>query len=178
MNEPASSDREKLVAVHKARDEWEADLIVGYLRENGIEAMLTDPPTRAAAALHAGFCDPDTTSPVFVLEDQVEPARKLVEEFLAARPDGQPAVADAAPPAHLDQARIAELRVAVKEERRTFEFLGWVGVAFLAAGALLWIIWPSWLKMAAPATPLRWLLAILLVLAAVYVSGWSSRRRR
>ena len=178
MSETNPSAKEKLVVVHKARDEWEADLIVGYLRDNGIEAMLSDPPSRAAAGFHAGFCDPDTTCPVYVLEEQTESARQRVGEFLAARADEPAPESNAPAPAHLDRARIAELRESVKEERRTFEFLGWGGVVFLAAGALLWTVWPSWLKMVAPTWPMRSLMVILLVLAAVFVGSWSGRRLR
>ena len=178
MSEPNPSAQEKLVAVHKARDEWEADLLVGYLRNNGIDATLMDPPSRAAAGFHAGYCDPDTTCAVFVLEDQENIARTLVGEFLAARPGETAPAADAARPAHLDKARIAELRETVKEERRTFEFLGWVGVVFLAAGALLWTLWPAWLKMAAPGWFMRWPMVLLWVLAALFVSRWSGRRFR
>lgn len=173
MSEPNPAAKEKLVVVHKANEEWEADLVVGFLRENGIEASLAEPPSRAAAAFHAGFCDPDATSAVFVLEHQADAARKLVEEFCAAR-----AAEETPPPVQVDKEKIHELREAVKEERRTFEFLGWAGVVFLGAGALLWAVWPSWLKMAAPATPLRWLMVVLLALAAVFVGSWSGRRLR
>ena len=43
----------------------------------------------------------------------------------------------------------------LKDERQTFEFLGWIGVAFFGAAAVLWTIWPAWLKMEVPAAPLR-----------------------
>ena len=39
---------ENLVQVHHAHDEWEGNIIVGYLRDNGVEATLQDPPSDAA----------------------------------------------------------------------------------------------------------------------------------
>jgi hypothetical protein len=53
------------------------------------------------------------------------------------------------------------------EERRTFALLGWVGVIFLGAAALLWMIWPSWLKMEAPPSGFRWFMVAVLLLGAI-----------
>src|SRR5579862_7127179 len=39
-----SERSEKLVQVHHARDEWEGNIIAGYLRESGVEATLQSPP--------------------------------------------------------------------------------------------------------------------------------------
>jgi hypothetical protein len=36
---------EELVQVHHVHDEWEGNIVVGYLRENGIEATLQSPPS-------------------------------------------------------------------------------------------------------------------------------------
>lgn len=38
-----SERSEKLVQVHHARDEWEGNIILGYLRDNGVEATLRTP---------------------------------------------------------------------------------------------------------------------------------------
>ena len=56
--------------------------------------------------------------------------------------------------------------------------LGWIGVVFLAAAGMLWAIWPTWLKLPLPVPALRLTGVILLVLAAVFVGSWVSKRVR
>jgi hypothetical protein len=46
---------------------------------------------------------------------------------------------------------------------------------FLGAAAVLWAIWPEWLKFGPPPVGLRWLVVILLALAAVFAGHWASR---
>jgi hypothetical protein len=67
------------------------------------------------------------------------------------------------------------LRTALRDERQTFAFVGWIGVVFLGAAALLWAIWPKLLKIGPPPAEFRWVVVILLVLAAVFTGNWASR---
>jgi hypothetical protein len=172
MSEPEQS--ENLVQVHHARNEWEGSIVIGYLRENGIEAALRTPPSVPPLDLVENLSGSTKVNGVFVLEQEAEHARQLLKEFVSTVTDQQILEETAAQKLKLDKETIAQLRVAVREERRTFEFLGWIGVAFLGAAALLWVIWPSWLKLAPPG--LRWIVMILLVLAAVLAGSWASRR--
>jgi len=75
----------------------------------------------------------------------------------------------------IDKDTVKQLRGGLKEERQTFAFLGWIGAAFLGAAALLWAIWPSWLKIGPPSAEFRWVVVILLLLAAVFAGSWTSR---
>jgi hypothetical protein len=172
MSDPEQS--EKLVQVHHARNEWEGNIVIGYLRENGIEAVLRTPASVPPLDFAENLSGTDKVNGVFVLEHEAEPARQLLRQFQSTVADQQILEETAAEKLKLDKETIAQLRVAVREERKTFEFLGWIGVAFLGAAALLWIIWPSWLKVV-PAG-MQWAIMILLILAAVFAANWASRR--
>ena len=167
---------EKLVQVHHARNEWEGNIVVGYLRENGIEATLQTPPSVPPLDAVENLSGSNKVNGVFVLEHEAEHARRLLKEFLNTVTDQQILEETAAQTLKLDKETIAQLRGALREERQTFEFLGWLGVAFLSAAALLWAIWPSWLKLLPPSPEFRWAGLILLTLAAVFAGSWASRR--
>ncbi|MGA2220738.1 MAG: hypothetical protein ABSH21_02995 [Verrucomicrobiia bacterium] len=177
MSEEERLRSENLVEIHRARDEWEGNLLIGYLRDNGIEATLEGKMKGPESAVHAGFADPDRSCGIFVLEDEAKRAAELVTEFLSAATDDNILQQTAAQKLQVDRETIARLRDAVREERRTFELLGWIGVVFLGAAALLWAIWPAWLKVASPPPEFRWVVVILLVLAAVFAGGRASKRK-
>jgi hypothetical protein len=111
---------------------------------------------------------------VFVLEAEVKNARHLLQEFQSTVTDQQILEETAAQKLKLDKETITQLRAAVREERKTFEFLGWIGVAFLGSAAVLWAIWPAWLKLAPP--QLKWIVIILFAFAALFAGSWASRR--
>ena len=113
---------------------------------------------------------------MFVLEHDAVRAKELIAEFLATVTDESVLADAAAQKLKVDQATIHRLRGALVEERQTFEFLGWVGVAFLGAAALLWMIWPAWLKMDVPPALFRWAMVLLLTLGAVFAGNWASKR--
>lgn len=172
MSDPEQS--EKLVQVQHARNEWEGNIVIGYLRENGVEATLRTPPSVPPLDFAENMSGTDKVNGVFVLEHEAEHARQLLKQFQSTVADQEILEETAAQKLKLDKETIAQLRVAVREERKTFEFLGWIGVVFLGAAALLWIIWPAWLKLA-PAG-MQWVVVILLALAAVFAGSWASRR--
>jgi len=174
MSEPERS--ESLVQVHHARDEWEGNIVVGYLRDNGIEAALQTPPAIPPLDAAETLSGAGNVNGVFVLEHEADRARSLLKEFLTTVTDEQILEETAAQKLKLDKETIGQLRGALREERRTFELLGWIGVAFLGAAALLWAIWPAWLKISPPSAELRWVMVILLVLAAAFVGNWTARR--
>ena len=174
MNKPESS--KDLVLVHHARDEWAGNIIVGYLRDNGVEAMLQSPPSMAPLDAAESLSGSDKVNGVFVLAHEADRAHELVKEFVNTVTDDQVLEDAAAEKLKLDKETVKQLRGALKEERQTFEFLGWIGVAFLGAAALLWAIWPAWLKIGPPSAGFRWLGVILLLLAAVFAGSWTSRR--
>ena len=176
MNEEERLRSEQLVEIHKARNEWEGNLLVGFLNDNDAEATMEPPPAVPPLDAVEQLSGVDKICGIFVLEHDAQRARELVREFLTAATDERVLEEEAAQKLHVDKETIAQLRGAVREERRTFEFLGWLGVAFLAAAALLWAIWPAWLKIAPPAPEFRWVMVILLGLAAVYAGNWTSRR--
>lgn len=169
---------EKLVEVHRARDEWQGNLIVGYLRGNGVVATIQAQIQRAKAAVAAGFADPDNSCGVFVLEHESWRARNLVQEFLAAVTDEKTLEEEAGRKLRVDKETITRLRSELREERRTFNLLGWLFVAFLSASALLWAIWPEWLKTAPPESSIRWVMVIMLALAAVFAGNWANKQMR
>jgi hypothetical protein len=176
MSEPELS--EKLVQVHHARDEWEGNIIVGYLRDNGIEATLQTPPSMPPLDIVENLSGSDKVNGVFVLEHEAERARSLLKDFHKTVTDDQILEDAAAEKLKLDKETIGQLRGALREERRTFEFLGWIGASFLGAAALLWAIWPEWLRIGPPQPEFRWVIVILLVLAAVFASSWTSRKAK
>jgi hypothetical protein len=175
MSEQELRNAGKLVEVFKARNDAEGNLVVGFLRDNGVEATFFGAaavPLDSAEILESS----DKLAGVYVLPENAERARQLVAEFGAGVSDEQELEDAAAQKPHPDKERIAELRGAIRDERRTFEFLGWVGVVFLAALAVLWAIWPEWLKVEAPAAFYRWTGVVLLAVAAMFAGSWTSRR--
>lgn len=176
MTEPDAHAAEKLVRVHHARDEWEGEILVGYLQANGVEATLRAPPGLPPLNALEELSGNDDVNGVFVMEHQAAAARQLLNEFLATATDERVLEEEAAHHLKLDRATIARLRGELKEERQTFAFLGWVLVVFCVAGAVLWMIWPAWLKIAPPSPALRWLGLIALAVAAGYLGNRASRR--
>jgi hypothetical protein len=175
MKEPMRETGEKLVEVHKARSEAEGLLLSSYLRDNGIEAAFQGDPNVSFDMVEL-LQNSNETLGVFVLEHDVPRAKELSAEFITSVTDESVLAETAAHRLRVDKETIHRLRGELKEERRTFEFLGWIGMAFLGAAALLWAIWPAWLKMEVPAGPLRWAMVILLALGAVFAGCWTSKR--
>ena len=163
-----------LVLIHHARDEWDGNILVGYLRDNGVEATLQSPPSMPPLDAMENLSGSDKVNGIFVLGYEADHARELVKEFLNTVTDEQVLEEAAAQKLKLDKETVTQLRGALKEERQTFEFLGWIGAAFLGAVALLWAIWPAWLKIGPP--EYRWVVVVLLLLAAVFAGSWTSRR--
>ncbi len=176
MNEPQQETNEKLVRIHQARNEWEGNIIAGYLQGNGITATVRTPPELPPLNTVEEMSGRAEVNGIFVLEHQATAARRLLQEFLNTATDPQMLEAEAAQQLRLDRATIARLRSELREEKQTFEFLGWLMVVFLVAGAVLWAIWPAWLKMAPPGPVLRWLGVVALALCAVFVGSWMARR--
>jgi len=87
MNEPNPLDSENLVPIHKAGSEWEGNMIVNFLRENGVEATLEAPPSVPPLDLAEELTGTDRCDGVFVLQHDADRARALVREFLAQRPE-------------------------------------------------------------------------------------------
>ena len=166
---------ENLVQVHHAHDEWEGSIIIGYLRDNGVEATLQAPPSMPPLDIAEDLSGTEKVNGIFVLEHQADQARSLLSEFLNSVTDEQVLEEAASQKLKLDKETIGRLRTALGEERRTFAFLGWVGVVFLGAAAVLWTIWPDWLKIGPLPAGLRWLVVILLALAVVLAGHWASR---
>jgi len=171
-------ESENLVQVHHARDEWEGSIMVGYLRDNGVEATLQEPPSIPPLDIAENLSGTEKVNGIFVLEHQADRARSLLSEFLNTVTDERILEEAAGQKLKLDKETIGRLRITLGEERRTFAFLGWVGVVFLGAAAVLWAIWPEWLKFGPPPVGLRWLVVILLALAAVFAGHWASRPTR
>src|SRR6266478_6658969 len=122
-----SERTEKLVLVHHARDEWEGNIIVGYLRESGVEATLQSPPAMPPLDAMENLSRSDKVNGIFVLEHEADHARGLLKEFLSTVTDNQVLEDAAATKLKLDKETIGQLRSALREERQTFEFLGWIG---------------------------------------------------
>jgi len=175
MSDHTRQDAEKLVEIHKARDEWEGNLLMGYLRDNGVEASFQGEPSVNLDMAHM-LKSTDDVFGVYVLEENGPRARELVNEFITAATD--PAVLDetAAKKLHVNKEQIAQLRGAIQEERQTFEFLGWIGVVFLGSAAVLWMVWPAWLRMDTPPMLFRWTMVLILAFGAVFAGSWASRK--
>lgn len=171
-------DSENLREIYQARDEWEGTILLGFLRDNGVEAALQRPPCVSPLDGAERLSGSGTICGIFVLEHEVERGGRLVQEFLAAATDENVLAETAARTLRVDQETIHRLRTEVREERGTFELLGWIGVVFLGAMGALWAIWPEWLKLPLSAPAMRLTGAILLVLAAVFVGNWVSKRVR
>jgi hypothetical protein len=170
-----SERSENLVEVHHAHDEWEGSIIIGYLRDNGLEATLRQPASMAPLDAAESFSGTDKANGIYVLEHEADRARHLLKEFVNTVTDEQVLEEAAGQKLKLDKETIGRLRTATREERQTFVFLGWTGVVFLGAAALLWAIWPAWLKVGPPPPEFRWVVVILLGLAAVFAGNWASR---
>jgi hypothetical protein len=166
---------ENLVQVHHAHDEWEGSIIVGYLRDNGVEATLQHPPSVPPLDAVDAFSGSEKTNGIFVLEHDADRARQLLKEFLSTVTDEKVLEEAASEKLKVDKETIGRLRTALREESQTLVFLGWTGVVFLGAAALLWAIWPQWLKIGPPPPEFRWVVVILLGLAAVFAGNWASR---
>jgi hypothetical protein len=173
MSEPEHS--QDLVLIHHARNEWDGNIIVGYLRDNGVEATLQSPPMPPLDAME-NLNGSDKINGIFVLAYEVGRARELVTEFVNTVVDDQVLEEAAAQKLKLDPETVAQLRNALQEERQTFTFVGGIVATFLGATALLWAIWPSWLKIGPPPAGFRWLGVIFLLFAAVFAGSWTSRR--
>ena len=169
-----STDAENLVEIHKARDEWEGNLIIGWLRDNGLEATFQGDPSVNLDMAHM-LKSTDEAFGIFVLEHEAERGRQLVHEFLTAVTDQSILEETAAQKLRVDKETITRLRGALRDERQTFEFLGWLGVVFLGAAAVLWLIWPAWLRMDAPPAVMRWTMVALLVAGAFFAGKWAGR---
>lgn len=178
MSEQERLKSEKLVEIHRARDEWQGNIIVGFLRENGVEATFKAPPSMPPLDAVEEFSGSDRVSGIFVLEHDTDRARQLLEEFLTTATDENVLEEAAAQKLRVNKETISQLRTALREERRTFDFLGWLMVAFLGASALLWAIWPAWLKTSPPAPEFRWVMVIMLALAAVFAGNWANKKMR
>ncbi len=174
MGKPEKS--QDLVLIHHARDEWDGNIIVSYLRDNNVEATLQSPPSMPPLDAMESLTGSDKVNGIFVLAYEADHARELVKEFLNTVVDEQVLEEAAAQKLKLDKETVAQLRKALKEERKTFEFVGWIGVVFLGAAALLWAIWPAWLKIGPPPAEFRWVVVILLLMAAVFAGSWTSRK--
>jgi hypothetical protein len=176
MSEANRLEAEQLVQIYKARDEWEGNILIGYLQDNGIEATLqAQVPDAEAGSINFGKMD--ASCGVFVIEEVATRATGLIREFESAVTDPQVLEAAAAEKLKLDKETITRLRGALKEETGTFETLGWICVVFLAATAVLWAIWPEWLKVAPPSPALRWFAVALFAGAAAFIGAWSKHRR-
>lgn len=173
-----SRDVEELVEIHRARDEWEGTVLLGLLRDHGIDAFLRRPtPVPPLDAVDQLTGNPRVGG-LFVLEHDAERARQLVREFLDTATDEALLAEEAARRLQVDKETIHRLRGELREEKHTFEFLGWVVVVFLASAAVLWAIWPAWMKTSPPAAPVRWLMVLLMALCAMFVGNWMARKIR
>ncbi len=178
MSAPQPFDAEKLVEVHRCRDEWEGTILTGVLRDNGIAAIQRNPPALPPFDSVEQLTGNQNVGGLFVLEHEADRAKQLLAEFLAAATDESLLAEQAAQKLRVDKETIHRLRGELTEEKRTFDFLGWLVVVFLGATALLWAIWPAWLKSTPPRGPIRWVMALLFVLCAVFIGGWVNRRLR
>jgi hypothetical protein len=176
MSEQDRLNAEKFVLIHKARDEYEGNLIVDYLRDNGVDATFQAAPSMPPLDFVEEFSGADRALGIFVLQHNAARAAEMVSEFMHAATDETVLAESAAQRLHVDREKIHQLRGAIREERRTFEFLGWVAMAFLGAAALLWAIWPAWLKLNPPTPEFRWIVVALLALAALVAGNYARRK--
>ena len=167
MDEQERLCAERLVQVHKARSEVEGDLILGYLHDNGIEATLIRPPTDPLLHDLERLFRNRIMLGIFVLEHEGARARRLVREFISVRADEMALEELAAQKPRLTKEHFAQLRAALREERHTFQFLGWLGLAFCAA-LLLWL--------RVPLAGFHWLVLIMLIMAALVAGSWLRKK--
>jgi len=150
----------KLVQVHKARNEWQGNLLVGYLQDNGVEAVIRCAPSIPPYDIAESMYSKNKIDGIFVREPDAGRARKLIKEFLATATDAPSLDALAAQRPPLTKEKIGQLRGALREERRTFRFLGWLTVAFLVA---------VWLLLGRPVLHSGWPMLTILVTLAMCV---------
>jgi len=157
----------KLVQVHKASSETEGNLLVGYLQDNGIEVVMRLPPSIPPYDFVERMCRNNKIYGISVREPDADRARQLIQEFLTTASDAPSleALATRHPP--LTKEKIGKLRGALREERRTFRFLGWLAVAFLAA---------AWILSGNPLPRSGWPTLVMLVLLAVLVGNLARKR--
>jgi len=86
MSEPNPLDSEDLVPIHKASSEWEGNLIVSYLQENGIEAVLESPPSVSPLDVAEELSGSSRVDAILVFRRDAERARAVIKEFLTQRP--------------------------------------------------------------------------------------------
>jgi hypothetical protein len=178
MSDQKRLDSEKLVEAYRARTEWEGEMLLGFLRENGIEAELQRAPAVPPLDAMEELSGAQRVHGIFVIEHNAAKAKDLVQQFLSAVTDDKLLEEAAARKLHLNKEAIGRLRRELSEERRTFNALGWLFVIFLGASALLWAIWPAWLKTAPPDPSIRWVMVIMLALAAVFAGNWANQKMR
>jgi len=65
-----SERSEELVLVYHVRDEWQGNIVVGYLRENGVEATLQSPPSVPPLDLVDNLTGSDKVNGIFVLQHE------------------------------------------------------------------------------------------------------------
>src|SRR5208282_3975085 len=114
-----SERSENLVEVHHAHDEWEGSIIVGYLRDSGVEATLQQPPSMPPFDAAESLSGAERVNGIFVLEHEADKARKLLQEFLNTVTDEQILEEAAGQKLKLDKETIGRLRTASREERKT-----------------------------------------------------------
>ena len=90
MSESNPLDAEDLVPVHKANSEWEGNLIVNYLRENGIEAVLEATPSVSPLDVAEELSGSSRVGGILVFRRDADRARSLIKEFLVGRPTDEP----------------------------------------------------------------------------------------
>src|SRR5204863_4718391 len=86
MNEPEHDVREKLVEVYKARSETEGVLLVGYLRDNDVEAAFQG-DQNVSFDMKELIQTSNETMGVYVLAHEVAHAKELCAEFTTAVTD-------------------------------------------------------------------------------------------
>ncbi len=89
MNELNPLNSENLVLVHKTNSDWEGNMFLNYLRENGVEATLESPSSVSPMDVAEELSGSDRSDSIFVLQHDADRARTLVKEFLVQRPTNQ-----------------------------------------------------------------------------------------
>ena len=84
MSDTERLSSEKLVEVHRANSEWQGNLVVACLRDNGMEAVLQNPPAIPPLDAAEALTGTERICGVFVLEHDAERAAELVKEFVSA----------------------------------------------------------------------------------------------
>ncbi len=163
-------ESEAVVSVHRARDEWEGNILAGYLRDCGIEATCLPRPMSTRAAARAGYYTPDTGCDVFVIEHERVAALEHLKQFNAAIADEALLEEAAAVRLKLDKETIGRLRQSLNEERATFGLLGWLVVVFFVSAAFLWALWPSWMHTGVSFGVMRWV-TVGMLMAAALIAG-------